>query len=286
MHRQIKLISLLCCTLLSGCLSHTVYNNIKEDYNHPPLGPSQENRWLVIDGVIPPEVKITIVTNYESSKGCKRNNGQVATLYELVYPESGKYSIRVPLDGGTRCGWVLYQIDISSKLKDPNLYNSRIPVVGKYAPMTSGSAIQSFLFRPTTDNNATVEVSKTPLYYPYASLFEVAKGYAENNSESVLWLNPINITKSSSSDARTTTSNFYYQFLPPPTPLGVIHFSPVVDHDYLVYGYPEGSQLKGNYIYRENYPNGDVTENKPLRDYRYYEITPKKKEPWKPIIPD
>ena len=229
MNMKIKVLTLLCCSSLSCCAVRAAYNSLKQDYNHPPLDPPQQNRWITIDGVIPPEVKVTIVTNYESSKGCKRNNGQVATLYDLIYPESGKSSIRVPLYGGTRCGWVLYKIDISSKLKDPNFYNARIPIVGMYAPMTSGSATQSFLFRPTTDNTGIVEVSKTPLYYPYASLFEAAKGYAENNSESVLWLNPINITKSSSSDARTTTSNFYYQFLPPPTPLGVIHFSPLVE---------------------------------------------------------
>jgi len=39
-------------------------------------------------------------------------------------------------------------------------------------------------------------------------------------------------------------------------------------------------------FYRNYYPNVGVTENEPLRDYRYYEIKPKKKETWTLIIPD
>ena len=95
------------------------------------------------------------------------------------------------------------------------------------------------------------------------------------------------MNQSMSSDHRHNDAIFAYELGTAPTPLGIIHFSPVVDHDYLVYGTSEGSELNGNFIYREYYPNGDVTENEPLRDYRYYEKKNElKKKNWWDDIPD
>lgn len=111
------------------------------------------------------------------------------------------------------------------------------------------------------------------------ALLEINRNNPASKVKSTLFLNNLNGKRQSESD-------FYYQPSATSTPLGFIHFSPLVDHDCLVYSTEEGSQLKGNYAYRYYYPNGDITENEPLRDYRYYEIKPKKKEPWKQIIPD
>ncbi|MDO4687511.1 MAG: hypothetical protein ACRCYD_13595 [Plesiomonas sp.] len=286
MNTKIKVLTLLCCTLLSGCVSRAVYNNIKHKYNHPPLDPPQLNRWLTIDGVLPPEVRMQIVSNYYSTKGCTRNSGDLATYFDLIYPKSGHYSVRVAFDGGTRCGWQLESVDISSEINDPNYYNARIPIARQFAALDSGSATYTFTFLEGEKKGKVRQWSVAPRYYPYASLQEIEKGYPASYSKSVLWLNPVDMNENMTSNKRQTGSSFGYEPGTAPTPLGTIHFSPEVDHDYLVYGTTEVSKLKGDLIYRKYYPNGDVTENEPLRDYRYYEIKPKKKEPWNPIIPD
>ena len=284
MNMKIKVLILLCCTLLSGCISRAAYNSLKQDYNHPPLDPPPQNRWLTIDGVIPPEVRMQIVTNYYSTKGCTRNSGDLATYFGLIYPKPSHYSIKVALDGGTRCGWQLDSIDISSKINDPNYYNARIPIASQFTALESAAATHTFNIMEAEEGGGVREVSMTRHYYPHASLLEINKKNPASEIKSTLWLTPT--TKTMISGGQRSESDFYYQSGTTSTPLGVIHFSPQVDHDYLVYSTEEGSQLKGNYIYRYYYPNGDVTENEPLRDYRYYEIKPKKKEPWKPIIPD
>jgi hypothetical protein len=279
MNMKIKVLTLLCCTLLAGCISRTAYNNIKHNYNHPPLDPPQQNRWLTIDGVIPPEVRMQIVSNYYSTKGCTRNSGDLATYFDLIYPKPGHYSIKVALDGGTRCGWQLESIDISSKINDPNYYNARIPIVSQFTALESAAATHTFKIMEAEDVSQMGKVNMTRQYYPYAALLEINRSNPASEIKSTLFLNTLNGRRQSESD-------FYYQPSATSTPLGFIHFSPLVDHDYLVYSTEEGSQLKGNYAYRYYYPNGDITENEPLRDYRYYEIKPKKKEPWRPIIPD
>ena len=279
MNMKIKVLTLLCCTLLSGCVSRAAYNNIKHSYNHPPLDPPPQNRWLTIDGVLPPEVRMQIVSNYYSTKGCTRNSGDLATYFDLIYPKPGHYSIKVALDGGTRCGWQLESIDISSKINDPNYYNARIPIVSQFTALESAAATHIFNIMEAEDVSQMGKVNMTRQYYPYAALLEINRSNPASKIKSTLFLNNLNGRRQSESD-------FYYQPSATSTPLGFIHFSPLVDHDYLVYSTEEGSQLKGNYAYRYYYPNGDITENEPLRDYRYYEIKPKKKEPWKPIIPD
>lgn len=93
---------------------------LKQDYNHPPLDLLQQNCWLTIDGVIPPEVKVTIVPNYYSTKGCTRNSGDLATYFALIYPKYGHYSVRVALDGGPAVAGSL----IASK----SLQRSTIPI--------------------------------------------------------------------------------------------------------------------------------------------------------------
>ncbi|MFM5186335.1 hypothetical protein ACEUAF_21880 [Aeromonas veronii] len=286
MTMKIKVLTLLCCTLLSGCASRAAYNNIKHNYNHPPLDPPLQNRWLTIEGVIPPEVHVQIVSNYYSTKGCVRNSGDLATYFGLIYPKPGHYSVKVALDGGTRCGWQLASIDISSKINDPNYYNARIPIANQFTALESGAATHTFVIREGKTEGNIGMVSLTPHYYPYASLLEINKKNPESKIKSTLWLNPVDTTSRINSNGRVSETDFYYRSGIVPTSLGVINFSPVVEHDYLVYGTTEGSKLKGNFIFRKYYPNGDVTENEPLRDYRYYEIKTKKKEPWKPIIPD
>ncbi len=99
MNMKIKVLTLLCCTLLSGCISRAAYNSLKQDYNHPPLDPPQQNRWLTIDGVIPPEVRMQIVSNYYSTKGCTRNSGDLATYFDLIYPKEGAASAIYPSGG-------------------------------------------------------------------------------------------------------------------------------------------------------------------------------------------
>lgn len=279
MNVKVKVLTLLCCTLLSGCVSRAAYNNTKHNYNNPPLDSPQQNRWLTIDGVIPPEVKVTIVPNYYSTRGCTRNSGDLATYFDLIYPKSGQYSVKVAFDGGTRCGWQLASIEISSELKDPNYYNSRIPIANQFTALESAAATHTFNFMEAEEVGQMGEVNMTRHYYPYAALLEINKSNPASEIKSTLFLNTLNGRRQSESD-------FYYQLGTTSTPLGFIHFSPQVDHDYLVYSTEEGSQLKGNYAYRYYYPNGDITENEPLRGYRYYEIKPKKKEPWKPTIPD
>lgn len=279
MNMKIKVLTLLCCSLLSGCAARAAYNSLKQDYNHPPLDPPQQNRWLTIDGVIPPEVKVTIVPNYYSTKGCTRNSGDLATYFGLIYPKSGHYSVQIALDGGTRCGWQLDSIEISSEINDPNYYNARMPIVSQFTALESAAATHTFNIMEAEDVSQMGKVNMTRQYYPYAALLEINRNNPASKIKSTLFLNNLNGRRQSESD-------FYYQPSASSTPLGFIHFSPLVDHDYLVYSTEEGSQLKGNYAYRYYYPNGDITENEPLRDYRYYEIKPKKKEPWKPIIPD
>ncbi|WP_139460092.1 hypothetical protein [Aeromonas veronii] len=279
MNMKIKVLTLLCCSLLSGCAARAAYNSLKQDYNHPPLDPPQQNRWLTIDGVIPPEVKVTIVPNYYSTKGCTRNSGDLATYFGLIYPKSGHYSVQIALDGGTRCGWQLDSIEISSEINDPNYYNARIPIVSQFTALESAAATHTFNIMEAEDVSQMGKVNMTRQYYPYAALLEINRNNPASKIKSTLFLNNLNGRRQSESD-------FYYQPSATSTPIGFIHFSPLVDHDYLVYSTEEGSQLKGNYAYRYYYPNGDITENEPLRDYRYYEIKPKKKEPWKPIIPD
>lgn len=279
MNMKIKVLTLLCCSLLSGCAARAAYNSLKQDYNHPPLDPPQQNRWLTIDGVIPPEVKVTIVPNYYSTKGCTRNSGDLATYFGLIYPKSGHYSVQIALDGGTRCGWQLDSIEISSEINDPNYYNARMPIVSQFTALESAAATHTFNIMEAEDVSQVGKVNMTRQYYPYAALLEINRNNPASKIKSTLFLNNLNGRRQSESD-------FYYQPSASSTPLGFIHFSPLVDHDYLVYSTEEGSQLKGNYAYRYYYPNGDITENEPLRDYRYYEIKPKKKEPWKPIIPD
>ncbi|MFM5081240.1 hypothetical protein ACEUBN_07795 [Aeromonas veronii] len=279
MNMKIKVLTLLCCSLLSGCAARAAYNSLKQDYNHPPLDPPQQNRWLTIDGVIPPEVKVTIVPNYYSTKGCTRNSGDLATYFGLIYPKSGHYSVQIALDGGTRCGWQLDSIEISSEINDPNYYNARIPIVSQFTALESAAATHTFNIMEAEDVSQMGKVNMTRQYYPYAALLEINRNNPASKIKSTLFLNNLNGRRQSESD-------FYYQPSATSTPLGFIHFFPLVDHDYLVYSTEEGSQLKGNYAYRYYYPNGDITENEPLRDYRYYEIKPKKKEPWKPIIPD
>ncbi|MFM5523790.1 hypothetical protein [Aeromonas jandaei] len=279
MNMKIKVLTLLCCTLLSGCISRAAYNNIKHSYNHPPLDPPQQNRWLTIDGVIPPEVKVTIVPYYYSTKGCTRNSGDLATYFGLIYPKSGHYSVQIALDGGTRCGWQLDKINISSEIKDPNYYNARIPIASQFTALESVAGVHAFHFIEAEKVGPMGEVNMTRRYYPYASLLEINKDNPASKIKSALFFYNLN-------GGRKSGTNFVYRPGKAPTPLGIIHFSPEVDHDYLVYSTTEGSKLKGNFIYRDYYPNGDVTENEPLRDYRYYEIKTKKKEPWKPIIPD
>ncbi|MBL0432520.1 hypothetical protein JD501_04665 [Aeromonas hydrophila] len=93
---------------------------LKQDYNHLPLDLLQQNCWLTIDGVIPPEVKVTIVPNYYSTKGCTRNSGDLATYLALIYPKYGHYSVRVALDGGPAVAGSL----IASK----SLQRSTIPI--------------------------------------------------------------------------------------------------------------------------------------------------------------
>ncbi|MFM5523791.1 hypothetical protein [Aeromonas jandaei] len=199
--------------------------------------------------------------------------------HTLIYPKPGHYSIKVALDGGTRCGWQLESIDISSKINDPNYYNARIPIVSQFTALESAAATHTFNIMEAEDVSQMGKVNITRQYYPYAALLEINRSNPASKIKSTLFLNNLNGRRQSESD-------FYYQPSASSTPLGFIHFSPLVDHDYLVYSTEEGSQLKGNYVYRYYYPNGDITENEPLRDYRYYEIKPKKKEPWKPIIPD
>lgn len=286
MNMKIKVLTLLCCTLLSGCISRAAYNSLKQDYNHPPVDPPQQNRWLTIDGVIPPEVRMQIVSNYYSTKGCTRNSGDLATYFDLIYPKPGHYSIKVALDGGTRCGWQLESIDISSEINDPNYYNARIPIASQFAALDSGAATYTFTIWEGEKKGGVRQRSVAPRYYPYVWLREINTKNPASKIKSILWLNPVDMNENMTSNKRQTGTSFAYEPGAAPTPLGIIHFSPVVDHDYLVYGTTEGSKLKGNFVYRDYYPNGDVTENEPLRDYRYYEIKPKKKEPWKPIIPD
>ncbi|MGL4770407.1 MAG: hypothetical protein ACRCXW_05645 [Plesiomonas shigelloides] len=287
MNTKIKVLTLLCCTLLSGCVSRAVYNNIKHKYNHPPLDPPQLNRWLTIDGVLPPEVRMQIVSNYYSTKGCTRNSGDLATYFDLIYPKSGHYSVRVAFDGGTRCGWQLESVDISSEINDPNYYNARIPIARQFAALDSGSATYTFTFLEGEKKGKVRQWSVAPRYYPYVWLREINKENPASKIKSVLWLNPVDMNENMTSNKRQTGSSFGYEPGAAPTPLGIIHFSPEVDHDYLVYGTTEVSKLKGDLIYRKYYPNGDVTENEPLRDYRYYEIKnePKKKN-WWDDIPD
>ncbi|RQM70515.1 hypothetical protein EHZ47_21850 [Aeromonas jandaei] len=287
MNMKIKVLTLLCCTLLSGCISRAAYNNIKHNYNHPPLDPPQQNRWLTIDGMIPPEVKVTIVPYYYSTKGCTRNSGDLATYFGLIYPKSGHYSVQIALDGGTRCGWQLDKINISSEINDPNYYNARIPIVSQFAALDSGAATYTFTIWEGEKKGGVRQRNVAPRYYPYASLQEIEKGYPASYSKSMLWLNPVNMNENMTGNKRQTGTSFAYEPGAAPTPLGIIHFSPVVDHDYLVYGTTEGSKLKGNFVYRDYYPNGDVAENEPLRDYRYYDKKnePKKKN-WWDDIPD
>lgn len=279
MNVKVKVLTLLCCTLLSGCVSRAAYNDLKQDYNHPPLDPPQQNRWLTIDGVIPPELNVQVVPHYYSTRGCTRNSGDLATYFGLIYPKSGHYSVKVAFDGGTRCGWQLASIDISSEIKDPNYYNARIPIASQFTALESVAATHTFNIMEAEEVGQMGEVNMTRHYYPYASLLEINKENPASKIKSTLFLNTLK-------GRVRSEAYFIYQPAIVPSPLGIIHFSPVVDHDYLVYGTTEGSKLKGNFIYRKYYPNGDVTENEPLRDYRYYEIKPKKKEPWKPIIPD
>ncbi|WP_421184810.1 hypothetical protein [Aeromonas hydrophila] len=93
---------------------------LKQDYNHPPLDLLQQNCWLTIDGVIPPEVKVTIVPNYYSTKGCTRNSGDLATYFALIYPKYGHYSVRVALDGGP--------VVAGSLIASKSLQRSTIPI--------------------------------------------------------------------------------------------------------------------------------------------------------------
>ncbi|WP_368195531.1 hypothetical protein [Aeromonas sp. R2-2] len=279
MNMKIKVLTLLCCSLLSGCAARAAYNSLKQDYNHPPLDPPQQNRWLTIDGVIPPDVRMQIVSNYFSTKGCTRNSGDLATYFGLIYPKSGQYSVKVALDGGTRCGWQLDSIEISSEINDPSYYNARIPIASQFTALESVAGVHAFHFIEAEEVGPMGEVNMTRRYYPYASLLEINKDNPSSKIKSALFLYNLN-------GGRKSGTNFVYRPGTAPTPLGIIHFSPEVDHEYLVYSTTEGSKLKGNFIYRDYYPNGDITENEPLRGYRYYEIKPKKKEPWRPIIPD
>ncbi|MGL5490349.1 MAG: hypothetical protein ACRDC6_29445 [Shewanella sp.] len=269
--------------LLSGCASSVLYSNAKFRYNHPPLDPPKDHRWLTIEGEIPPEVKVTMVPYYESSKGCLRNDEQqIANIYDVIYPEPGRYSLKVPLDGGTHCGWVLYKIDISSQIKDPNYYNSRIPTASQYAQMEAAAATYHLYIRPISEGEATKEVSLSARYYPYVRLNKVTEGYPASSTQSIVWFNRTDNTYSE--DKRSSAFSFYYPTAP--APLGTVHFSPSVDHDYLVIASSEGSQVEDNFVNYFRYPNGDVTENEPLREYRYYEKKPVKKKPWNFTPPD
>lgn len=111
----------------------------------------------------------------------------------------------------------LDSIEISSEIKDPNYYNTRIPIANQFTALESAAATHTFNIM-TDDVSQMGKVTMTRHYYPYAAL-EINRSNPASEIKSTLFLNTFNGRRQSESD-------FYYQPGTTFTPLGFIHFFP------------------------------------------------------------
>jgi hypothetical protein len=238
-------------------------------YDSAPLSPPKENnQWVTIKGVIPPNVIVTINPKYRSSicrKPRAMSDGTVGetdnlTSYELtVHPKNdGTYDDKLAVNGGSHCDWRLYDILLFTEPKNVEEFKKNLP--GKYKKINFNKSTRHITISIPPPHNINVASSKiniTPKYYPVFS-FSLP---IESALTKTLFIEPAGIVKKKYTLPVNQNTN-----------LGEINFSPTIDGDYVVYKKVTGSNVDKSTLIEDHYPNGDIGVNEfSYRPYKYYE---------------
>ncbi|MCS3457539.1 hypothetical protein M2366_003655 [Aeromonas sp. BIGb0405] len=255
----VRMVFLGSALLTSGCSSA---------YDSAPLDPPQENnQWITIKGVIPPNVTATINPKYRSSV-CKKpramSDGTVGATDNLagfevtIQPQAdGSYENRVAIQGGSRCDWQLYDILLFTEPKNAALFKGGLP--NKYKSTTFDTSAKYVTVSLNTSYHRNISSSKidiNPKYYP-VFLLELP---VKDNTNGMLFIEPAGIVKKKYTFNNTNKN---------PT---LIHFSPNIDNNYTVYVIDSGSLRDKTAKRVKYYPNGDESQGEyGFRPYKYYE---------------
>ncbi|WP_340620287.1 hypothetical protein [Xenorhabdus siamensis] len=116
------------CDFLSSAISES-WNSYRNDAN--PFSPPQKNKWIIVEGIAPPNTQPSLKGDYISAKCLSAHHTAGGTLYHefnhhwngfniLVDPKTGYFKEKMPFDGGGWCQWKISAISLSLHYTDVN----------------------------------------------------------------------------------------------------------------------------------------------------------------------
>ncbi|UBO73954.1 hypothetical protein [Aeromonas rivuli] len=250
-----------CALLTSGCSSA---------YDSAPIDPPKKNnKWITIQGVIPPHVSANIYPQYRSTV-CKKpramSDGTVGTTDNLseykitVLPDTdGSYQGKVALYGGSHCDWLLYNIVFFTHPKSIDKYIYALPIEYRNIDFKiTGESVNVPIIK-TDDSYISQTIKLQENYYPVFSF----KLPIKNGLGKTLFIEKIDkISKKYKFNYNESVSH----------ELGFITYSPTIDERYVVYKKSTGKNITNNVVIENHYPNGSVGINEfSLRPYKFYD---------------
>ncbi|CBJ80631.1 MULTISPECIES: hypothetical protein [Xenorhabdus] len=146
MKTTLKLLTILPITLfLTGCefISNAI-SSYWQTYNDKsePFSPPENNQWITVEGIAPPNTKPNLVTTYASNRCLATHNTASGKLYHLpryhwnkfnisTDPETGSFKEKVPFHGGGWCQWKINTVTVSLVYNEVNqLIKGAVPYDG------------------------------------------------------------------------------------------------------------------------------------------------------------
>ncbi|WP_338804367.1 hypothetical protein WDV76_02315 [Xenorhabdus griffiniae] len=128
----LALLSLTVC--LTGCdfLSSTISEHWSSYKNKShPFSPPQENKWITVEGIVPPNTQPSLKSDYVSIKCLSTHHTAGGTLYHeskhhwnniniSVDPITGFFKEKIPFHGGGWCQWKINTISLALRYTNVN----------------------------------------------------------------------------------------------------------------------------------------------------------------------
>ncbi|MDE9438042.1 hypothetical protein KKI95_19600 [Xenorhabdus bovienii] len=159
------------CDFLSSIISES-WHSYRNDAN--PFFPPQENKWITVEGIVPPNTKPSLKGGYTSVKCLSSHHTAGGTLYHepnhhwnkfniLVDPKTGYFKEKIPSYGGGWCQWRIDTITISlSYINVEHIMKRAIPY--------TGTGIKAFINgakKPESMKEMLNTIDYRPTIYPF-----------------------------------------------------------------------------------------------------------------------
>ncbi|PHM69125.1 hypothetical protein Xkoz_03515 [Xenorhabdus kozodoii] len=243
------------CDFLSSTISES-WHSYKNDAN--PFFPPQENKWITVEGIVPPNTQPSLKGDYISVKCLSSHYTAGGMRYHeskhywnkfniLVNPKTGYFKERIPFDGGGWCQWKINAISLALRYVNVNhLIKDAIPYdgTGIYVDINNAEKIQYSM------KKALDIIEYRPTIYPFLRKHHANPDkiglYGEKGGMTPFWL-------------RLTERNEWK-----------IIYNPILDETKM----PKIIIPGGNKPSRVEYPDGKVDLNSDSIDYWKINNTP------------